>query len=86
MKIEISLFGALRECEPDARVHLDLDDAARVADLRVALKAHAQTHWSAPRASLLGKCALADERNILRDGDALPADGRVAVLPPVSGG
>ena len=86
MKIEISLFGALRECEPDARLQLDLADDAGVAGLRAALAAHAQSHWPAPRAGLLGKCALADERSILRDGDALPVDGRVAVLPPVSGG
>lgn len=86
MKIEISLFGALRECEPDARLALELSGDARVGALRSALRAHAEAHWPAPRASLLGKCALADERSILRDGDALPGDGRVAVLPPVSGG
>lgn len=86
MMIEISLFGALRECEPGARLQLDLPGDAGVTELRAALLAHAQSHWPAPRASLLGKCALADECSILRDGDALPGGGRVAVLPPVSGG
>ena len=86
MKVEISLFGAFREHEPSARLALEVADAARVASLREALRAHGESHWPGFRPGLLAKSAFASETTVLRDDDAIPADGRVAVLPPVSGG
>ena len=37
-------------------------------------------------AGLLDYSAFADQQRVLRDHEALPDDGRVAILPPVSGG
>lgn len=86
MKIEVSLFGAFRDLHPPARLELDLPEASRVGDLRAALSAYGHAHWPAFRPALLASSAFASERAVLREGDALPDDGRVAVLPPVSGG
>lgn len=85
MIIELELFGALRGFEPDDKVQLQAN-GDRVADLRAALAAHAASQWPTLAPGLLGKCAFATHSDILRDGDALPADGRMAALPPVSGG
>ena len=86
MKIELDLFGALREQAPGARVVLDVPEDCSVADLRAALQAHAAANWTGVGAGLLAKSAFASEQAVLRDSDAVPTQGRVAVLPPVSGG
>ena len=85
MTIELELFGALRGLEPEDRLTLDVH-GERVADLRNALAAHAKKHWLNLAPGLLGKCAFATATDILRDGDLLPAEGRMSALPPVSGG
>lgn len=86
MKVEVSLFGAFRDYEPSAQVTLELPDGAQVSDLRAALHEHAQAHWPAFRPGLLQYSAFASETSVLREHEPLPADGRMAVLPPVSGG
>ncbi|MEJ5207868.1 MAG: MoaD/ThiS family protein [Lysobacteraceae bacterium] len=86
MKVEVSLFGAFRDHEPGAQVVLELPEGARVAELRAALLDYAQAHWPAFRPGLLQRSAFASETTVLRDNELLPADGRMAVLPPVSGG
>lgn len=86
MKIELSLFGAFRDYDPASRVELQLGEGATIADLREALRRYAQAHWPAFRPGLLTSSAFASEQSVLRDRDPVPADGRVAVLPPVSGG
>ncbi len=86
MKIEIRLFGALGELEPEGRLQLELEEGARVAALREALAAHAAARWPESGARLLARCAFASDSSVLRGPDPLPADGRMAVLPPVSGG
>lgn len=85
MQIDLQLFGALREAEPGARLRLEVEGAT-VADLRAAVRVHAEAAWPAPLAALLSRSAFASERSVLRDADALPADGAMALLPPVSGG
>lgn len=85
MIVELELFGALRGLAPDDRLQLEAKGDL-VADLRAALAAHAATHWPGLAPGLLGKCAFATHSEILRDGDALPDDGRMSALPPVSGG
>jgi molybdopterin synthase sulfur carrier subunit len=82
--ITIELFGALREAEPAARLRLD-SDAETIGALRADVDARA-AHWPASARALLPRCAFANTTTVLRDGDALPADGRLALLPPVSGG
>jgi sulfur-carrier protein len=86
MKIELRLFGAFRDYDPSALVHLEVADDARVADVRAALDAHGRAHWAGFRPALLQRSALASEDAVLRDHETVPHDGRMAVLPPVSGG
>lgn len=86
MKVEVSLFGAFRDYEPDALVVLDMPAGARVADLRSALSAHGQAHWTGFKEGLLQRSAFASEACVLRDHEPLPAGERIVVLPPVGGG
>ena len=86
MKIELRLFGAFRDYDPTARIHVEVPDGARVADVRVALDAYGRAHWQGFQPALLQRSALASDDAVLRDHEAVPADGRMAVLPPVSGG
>jgi sulfur-carrier protein len=86
MTVTLNLFGAFREYEASGRVALDVPTAATVADLRRALDVHARAHWSGYRPALLEVSAFASESTVLRDGEAVPLDGELAVLPPVSGG
>lgn len=86
MKIELNLFGAFREFDPGATLSLQLPDGASVAQLRTALADHAREHWPGFRPGLLAVSVFADRRSVLRDAELLPADGQMAVLPPVCGG
>jgi molybdopterin synthase sulfur carrier subunit len=86
MNIHLSLFGAFRQYEPGAVVNLALADDSTIADVRAALERHASTHWPDFRPGLLRVSAFASECCVLRDAEPVPADGRLAVLPPVSGG
>ncbi|MEO6155474.1 MAG: hypothetical protein ABIP16_07080 [Thermomonas sp.] len=85
MQIELEFFGALRGLEAEDRMLLAVKGAA-VADARSALQAHAKGHWPQAAESLLPSCAFSTASEILRDPQQLPADGKLAVLPPVSGG
>lgn len=86
MEIQLSVFGAFRDFAPDGKVVLHVPDGARVADVRDALSAHALSQWPGFRPGLLASSAFASESAVLRDADPVPTDGRLAVLPPVSGG
>lgn len=86
MKVAIKLFGAFRDHEPSGQVTLEIADGARVADLRQALAAFAAAHWPRFRPGLLEYSAFASETAVLRETEPVPADGHVAILPPVSGG
>lgn len=86
MKIEIGLFGALREYEPGARLELDVPAAGTIADVRAALMQHGRAHWPGFREGLLQRSAFASERAVLREADPVPEDRRLTVLPPVGGG
>ena len=85
MRIELELFGALRGLEPGDRIALDVE-GDRVTDLRLALVAHAARQWPGIAPGLLARCAFATPAQVLRDAEPLPEDGRMAALPPVSGG
>lgn len=86
MNIELSLFGAFRQHEPAAHVQLEVGEGATVTDVRAALARYAEEHWPGFRPGLLRASAFASEARVLRDGEPVPSDGRMAVLPPVSGG
>ncbi len=85
MQVELELFGALRGLEAHDRLQLAVEGAV-IADARDALQAYAATHWPQAAHALLRSCAFATATEILRDPQPLPADGKLAVLPPVSGG
>lgn len=85
MLVELELFGALRGLEPGDRLQVSVA-GAKVSDTRAALQSHAASQWPPAMHALLVSCAFATATEILRDADALPADGKLAVLPPVSGG
>ena len=81
MKITLKLFGSLREAAGESTIQVELDEGARVADLR---------RWLSSRNPLVDKLGdrlaasvnleIASSDDILRDGD------EVAFLPPVAGG
>lgn len=85
MDVQIELFGTLRDLEPGDRLQLAVDGGT-VADLRQAVMQHAEARWSRVPPRLLMSCAFATPRVVLRDNDVLPPDGRMVLLPPVSGG
>lgn len=86
MKVSVRLFGALSEWAEPPQVELDIAGDARIADLRTRLRDHLQATSPRFREGLLRVSAFADSQRVLRDSDPVPADGQVAVLPPVSGG
>ncbi len=81
MKRCVELYGRLRDAAPEPVVELELNEGATVeeamATLRSALGA---------KASLLEGAALATGDAVLRGGERIPSEGRLAVLPPVCGG
>lgn len=83
--IQVQLFGAFSELVPDRVLQVEVDGDS-VADLRRAMHEQLTQRWPAFRSGLLAYSAFADEQRVLRDSEPLPVDGRVAVLPPVSGG
>ena len=89
MRVSIRLFGAFRRFQERDVLDLELPDApdgATVADVRRAFDAFACAHWPGYEAGLLRSSALATEDALLRANSPIPADGRLAVIPPVSGG
>ena len=86
MRVELQLFGAFRQYQTQPMVALELPEGACIADLRDAVDAYGKTHWQAFQPALLARSAFASDTRVLRDGEVLPADGKMAVLPPVSGG
>jgi molybdopterin synthase sulfur carrier subunit len=86
MKIEVSLFGCFGEFEPGARLALDLPGEPRIHDVRAAVDTYGRQHWPRFKSGLLAVSAFASEDCLLRDPAPVPANGRLAILPPVSGG
>lgn len=84
-QVTLQLFGAFSELDPARQIEVEVG-GDQVADLRIALRALLPLRWPAFRAGLLDYSAFADQQRVLRDHDPLPEDGRVAILPPVSGG
>lgn len=86
MKVHIQLFGALREAAPGDRLELEVADDATIGMLREALQHHLSAAGSAISPNLVQRSAFASDEEILHNGRRVPADGVLAVLPPVSGG
>ena len=81
MKIQLLLFGSVREAEGTARIEVELADGATVADLR---------RWLAERntaAEKLGdRLAASINTELAQSDDVLEEGDEVAFLPPVAGG
>jgi len=86
MTITLNLFGIYRDFDASGQIKLEVDDNAAVADVRRALLDYTQANWPEFPFGLTAKSAFASHTSLLRDGDSLPSDGLMAVLPPVSGG
>lgn len=86
MTITLQLFGRFREFSPTPEIELDFPGIATVGEFRSALDAWALAHWPRDAPGLLKASAIATESALLHASSPLPADGRIAVLPPVSGG
>lgn len=84
-QVTVQLFGAFSDLDSGREVSVEVA-GPRIADLRLALRQLLAARWPHFRAELLDYSAFADQHQVLRDHQALPADGRVAILPPVSGG
>ena len=86
MKISLQLFGRFREFSAAPEISLDLPGVSTVAEFRAAFDTWAGAHWPGYAPGLLKASAIATESTLLRADSPLPADGRLALLPPVSGG
>ena len=86
MKITLQLFGRFREFSAAPEIALDLPGVSTVAEFRAAFDAWAGAHWPGYAPALLKASAIATESTLLRADSPLPADGRLALLPAVSGG
>ena len=86
MKITLQLFGRFREFSAAPEIALDLPGVSTVAEFRAAFDAWAGAPWPGYPPALLKASAIATESTLLRADSPLPADGRLALLPPVSGG
>ena len=84
-QITLQLFGAFSDLDPAREIIVEVS-GGHVADLRAALRTVLPARWPGFRAGLLDYSAFADAQRVLRDHEPLPQDGRVAILPPVSGG
>jgi sulfur-carrier protein len=86
MEVVLQLFGVYRRFQDVDSIVLTCPDGATIADVKAALCTHAAQHWPDWKDGILRSTAFASSEAILRNGDPVPGDGRVAVLPPVSGG
>lgn len=86
MKLTVQLFGRFRDFAAAPELVLELPGVASVADFRSAFGAWARAHWPDDATALLQASAIATDSTLLRADSPLPADGRLALLPPVSGG
>jgi sulfur-carrier protein len=86
MMMTVQLFGRFRDFHSDPELVVELPEVHTGADFRAAFDAWALAHWPSYNSGLLKACAIATESTLLHANSTLPADGRVAILPPVSGG
>jgi len=82
--VSVRLFGAFRQFDSDSAVRVTVPEDARAADLRRALQAHYAGNDNA--LALLAASALATDRKVLDEEDALPPGEPLSILPPVCGG
>jgi len=81
MKRKLELYGRLRDAGLGSSVTLDLPERSSARAALALLKSSL-----GPKSALLKGCVLASDEEVLSPSDAVPDDGRLAVLPPVCGG
>lgn len=81
MTVFVELYGRLRDSGLASPVELELPDGATARQALDALKAKLGA-----KGALLDGAAIAGEGAVLAAGDPVPAEGRLAALPPVCGG
>lgn len=81
MNVFIELYGRLRDAGVESPVELSLPDGATAAQALSALRAKLGA-----QGQLLEGAALASETQVLASAEKVPGEGRLAALPPVSGG
>ena len=86
MNITLQLFGRFREFADGPELRLELPGVTTAAEFRAAFEAWARAHWPDAAIALLQASAIATDTTLLHPRTPLPADGRLALLPPVSGG
>ncbi|WP_233842122.1 MoaD/ThiS family protein [Dyella sp. 2HG41-7] len=86
MKVRIALFGALRDADARGFIELDAPDVCTIATLRDLLREHLREHAPHISANLVQRSAFASDDEILHNHRTLPDNGKLAILPPVSGG
>jgi molybdopterin converting factor small subunit len=86
MKVHITLFGTLRDADTRGFLEIDVPDQCTIATLREALQSHVCEHAPSISENLIKRSAFASDDEILHNHRHVPENGRIAVLPPVSGG
>lgn len=86
MRVRITLFGALRDADARGFIELEAPEPCTIAELRALLDDHLHAHAPHISAGLVQRSAFASDEEILHNHRSLPANGQLAVLPPVSGG
>jgi molybdopterin converting factor small subunit len=81
MTIFVELYGRLRDAGLESPVELELPHGATAAQALSALK-----DKLGAEATRLAGAALASETQVLAADEKIPQGGRLAALPPVSGG
>ena len=81
MRFRVQLFARAREVVGAEWANVELAEAATVGDLRLAL---ARDYPAL--GSLVARSAIALNEELAKDSDAIDANAKLALLPPVSGG
>lgn len=86
-KVELRLFGAFRKFSAHPSIEIQVPERSTVAEFRSLLpSALAGPSGAEVVAALVSQSAIASETEILLDESYLPAQGSLAILPPVCGG
>lgn len=83
-EIRVKLFGGFRQFREESSLVLEMEDAFTVDDLRRQVARVFDHDDNA--LSLLKASAFATDNRVLDDGETVPVDADLALLPPVCGG
>ncbi len=81
MQLEVLLFAAARDAAGNDSVRIDVANDARASDVIEAIG-----HKLPELSRLLPSCRLAVDCSYVTADALIPAEGEIALIPPVSGG